>query len=60
MKYLYYNSTLILTGLIIIVSTLLKLYQIIDLKWLLLLSLIIFTISLILKIFRSIKINNTN
>jgi hypothetical protein len=60
MKYLYYNSTLIISAIIVVVLTFLKLYHLPSFDWIMFIALTIFTISLILKIFRSIKIRNLN
>ena len=60
MKYLYNNSTLIISGIIVVLLAILKLYHLTNFDWLMLSALIIFTISLILKIFKSIKVRNLN
>lgn len=59
MKYFYYNSTLVIFLLLTFVLTLLKLNGINHLDFILLPVVLIATISLILKIFRGIKINQS-
>jgi hypothetical protein len=60
MKYLYYNTTLIASALTSILLIFLRLEHIYSLDWLLLPALLVFTVSLVLKVFRGVKTGRLN